>query len=230
MKKNDNETLNREESTFMRLWHNKRTHAAMVLGLWMIFLLFVIIISYVGGAFDNNEANSCQMPSNTITFKDYKEMQSELLKNNFSYVYEINYLDNKIVYKGERLLDKETGYRENSYETIKYYIDESGFYKVVMDELLALDKLFENVNESLIDLESLFEVLNAQSVTSEESEKTRAFTYKYIIDDVNYEVIVHTNIENITEIDINFTDNKYILKYDNINKIEELSFKPNEVN
>lgn len=225
---------NQEESKFMQLWHNKRTHAAMVLGLWGIFLLFVIIISYIGGEATQNEVNNNQntnqVEEEQKVFKDYIEMQSDLLKNNYEYEYIITVADSKVVYKGERIDATETGYRENSLETIKYYIDETGLYKVLMDELYAMDKLYENINESYIDLEYIFNEIKNMSVTTEEVEETRTYTYNYVIENINYEVIVTTNLDAITKIAIKFEDKQYELNYSKINELENLSFIPKEVN
>lgn len=226
------ENNNQEESKFMQLWHNKRTHAAMVLGLWMIFLLFVVIISFVGGEATQNEPinNNLQEETEEVVFEDYDKMQKELLKNNFEYEYIINNVDSKIIYKGEKLGVLETGYRETSEETIKYYVDESGLYKVVMDELDALDKLYENVVESYIDLEYIFNEINTKSRLEEVLENTRTYTYKYVVEGVNYEVVVTTDLKSIKNIDIKFEDKHYELKFSNINGIESLSFVPKEVN
>lgn len=232
MKKIDNGT--KEENKFMQLWHNKRTHAAMVLGLWMLFLLFVIIISFIGGEATKNEnnqnVNTPAIQEEVTEFKDYKEMQAELLKLNFEYEYSITNGNNKVVYKGEKIDNLETGYRETHEETIKYYIDETGLYKVQMDELYALDKLYENIFESLIDPEYIFNTINEQSYLTEESDNTRFYTYKFILDGINYEVVIYTDLENITQINVKFEDNLYELKYTNINQLENLSYIPKEAN
>jgi len=229
VKKIDN---NQEESKFMQLWHNKRTHAAMVLGLWMIFLLFVMIISFVGGEATQPEVNNNQdqQQEEKKIFKDYQLMQSELLEQNYIYEYIISVGDTKVIYKGEKIGVTETGYRENATETIKYYIDETGFYKVVMDELHSLDKLFENVIESYIDLEYIFNEINNQSVAGEENDETRTYTYKYNREGIDYEVVVTTDLNNINKLDIKFEDKYYELKFSNIKQVEKLSFAPKEVN
>ena len=74
-----------EENKFMKLWNNKRTHAALVLGMWGLFLLFVVIISFIGGeATQNNHNNEYQnkpVEEEKAVFKDYQVMQSELLNH-----------------------------------------------------------------------------------------------------------------------------------------------------
>jgi len=230
MKQSNN---NQEESKFMQLWHNKRTHAAMVLGLWMVFLLFVVIISFIGGESTKKEPannNTNNQVEEQKVFKDYEVMQQELLENNYAYEYIIHNGEEKVIYTGERIGLNEVGYRENSTETIKYYIDETGLYKVVMDELHAMDKLYENIIESYIELEYIFNEINNQSVISEELEDIRTFTYNYAVENINYVIVVTTNLEAITNIDIKFEDKHYELKYNNIKKIKNLSFEPKEVN
>lgn len=211
---------NEEESKIMQLWHNKRTHAVMVLGLWMIFLLFVMVIAFISG----ETTKTTPLPSETlkeeekVVFKDYKEMQNDILTNDYSYEYNITVGDYKVNYKGTKKGDVEEGYRENAEETIKYQIDATGLYKVLMDELHAYDKLFVNVNESFIDLKYIFELINNQSVTSEELEKTKVYSYSFILDEITYEMKVTTNTENIKEINIKFDDNEYKLMYNVLNE------------
>lgn len=230
MNKKDNKEI-KEESKFMQLWHNKRTHAAMVLGMWMIFLLFVIIICFTGGKTQNNNLNNpTDGELEVVEFKDYSLMQADLLKNNFKYEYNIKIGDYNVIYRGERLDLQETGYRENSTETIKYYIDETGLYTVLMDELVANDRLFENVNESLIDLEYIFGLIKDKTVVSEEVEGIRTFKYNFIVEEVAYEILVKTDLEYITNIEIIVEDKNYKLFFTDVNKIEKLSYEPKEVN
>ncbi len=227
-KKSDNNDM-QEESKFMQLWHNKRTHAAMVLGLWMIFLAFVMLIAFLGG--EANPNTNLNTPTNQEQeaekeFKDYALMQEEILKNNFKYEYNIKIGEYQVIYKGEKLGATETGYRENASETIKYYIDETGFYKVVMDELDALDKLFENLNESYIDLEYIFELIKDKTVVTETLEETRSYTYNFDLEEVSYEIKVETDLTNITNITISFEEKEYNLKYMNIGELDSLSYVP----
>ena len=131
-----------KESKFMQLWHNKRTHAAMVLGLWMIFLLFVMIISFVGGEATQPEVNNNQdqQQEEKKIFKDYQLMQSELLEHNYIYEYIISVGGSKVIYKGEKIGVTETGYRENATETI--IIPEEGL--VLEPNKLYLGKTVEH--------------------------------------------------------------------------------------
>lgn len=216
MNKKDN---NIEENRFMELWHNKRTHAAMVLGLWLIFLLFVMIISFIGGkATKTPESNIpvTEEKEETPTFKNYEVMQKELINSNFSYVYTINIGDYKVVYRGEKTNNLDTGYKETAEETIKYQVDETGLYKVVMDELNAYDRLYENLNESLLDLEYIFETVKDKPVLTEELGDTRNYTYKFTLEEIEYEIIVSTNLENITKISVKYEDKLYDLNYTEI--------------
>lgn len=225
---------NEEESKFMQLWHNKRTHAAMVLGMWMVFLLFVIIISFVGGkskpSSNLNNNNNYEQKEEVITFKDYSLMQDDLLKNNYKYEYNIKIGDYEVIYKGEKLGVKETGYRENSIETIKYYIDETGLYTVVMNSLNSNDRLYENLNESLIDLESIFELVKDKTVITEEMESSRTYKYIFTLEDINYNIVITTNTEYIENINISLDDKIYDFKFMEINKLQKLSYEPIEVN
>jgi len=221
-----------EENKFMKLWNNKRTHAALVLGMWGLFLLFVVIISFIGGeATQNNHNNEYQnkpVEEEKAVFKDYQVMQSELLNSDYNYEYVITSGENKIIYKGTKTSINEVGYRETATETIKYQIDDTGFYKVLMDELHAYDKLFENVNESYIDLEYIFNEINNQSVASEIVEENRTFKYNYMIEDITYDVVVTTDLNNINKIEVRFDNNYYELKYSEIAKTNEIGV--NEVN
>jgi len=224
-KKKDDEPENIEsveENTFMKLWHNKRTHAAMVLGLWMVFLIFVMLIAFIGGeAKESLPQNNIEQQKEQIVFKDYTEMQNNLLKKNYSYEYNIKTGEYQVIYKGEINNNIDKGYRENLNGTIKYQVDETGLYEVVMDSLNSYDKLYENIVEDYIDVTKILELVKDKTVTKEETEKVRTYTYNFELDSILYEIKVITNTEEITDITIKYENNEYLLKYNNINKPEE---------
>lgn len=205
-------------------WQTEKGKAAIKLGLWGIFIIILIIFVLFSrkDETDINTENTNQTPieDNNSDFLSYEDMQSHLLNNNYEYVFTINTLNGKYVYSGVKSGDKEIGFKEDQNEIIKYYIDSTGTYRVYIDRVETIDNLYQNIDNSYLDMEVLFENLNNYLYTEDIESNVRTITY----DKEGYQVVVNTDKENITNIIIFADSVTYELDFTKIGECATIEF------
>lgn len=210
-------------------WQSEKGKAAIKLGLWMIFIIILIVIVIFSERNNvSDDINNIDTPTDGNTevetpvyeFVNYREMQDKLLENNYEYVYTISNLDSKYIYSGMKSDGKEIGYREDANGIIKYYIDETGTYQVNLDNALLIDTLYQNVDASYLDIYMLFENLSEYLYSIDKNEGLRTITY----DKDGYQVSVLTDTENIKSITIVVDTTTYELEFNKIGECEGIDF------
>ena len=148
-----------------KCWENKRTHALMVLILWMVALSLLMGLTAL--------LNQFSAPKNKIETKDeetisYDEIWKNLLNANYEFQYVVTLEDEKIEYNGKVEGKKISGYRENKEGILKYEIEDDISYELVMGERKPLETLYENVNKDYFSLDSLYVLLKDTPVEEED--------------------------------------------------------------
>ncbi len=187
------------ESTFSKLWNNKRTHALMVLGVWFIFFFVIILLM--------NGLSSNQRPKEIIPLET---KWIELKKNNYSFVYRISINNEISIYSGEQNDKIVMGLKDTNSGTMKYYIDDNIYYKVLLDNYEVIDNVYENVDINLINVNYIYDLIK------DISENKIGNVTTYNLD--NYSIEVTENDEIITNIKINLDESIYDLTFGNIGK------------
>lgn len=195
------------DNTFVKLWENKRYHALICLGLWLIFFLFVFLIVVI--PYNNTLKN---LPKNNeneniITFNDMKE---KLLNSEYDYKYTINTSLGKTVYTGNKTKGNDTGYRENSEGLIKYEINNEGIFQINMDEKVPLENLYLDLNENYLDIQKIYDL--TLNLTENVNEDQNEISYE----NENIRIIFKINEQNILSINIKDNNDDYLLEFDNI--------------
>ena len=195
------------DKTFVKLWENKRYHALICLGLWLIFFLFVFLIVVI--PYNNTLKN---LPKNNeneniITFNDMKE---KLLNSEYDYKYTINTSLGKTVYTGNKTKENDTGYRENSEGLIKYEINNEGIFQINMDEKVPLENLYLDLNENYLDIQKIYDL--TLNLTENVNEDQNEISYE----NENIRIIFKINEQNILSINIKDNNGDYLLEFDNI--------------
>lgn len=195
------------DNTFIKLWENKRYHALICLGLWLIFFLFVFLIVVIpyNNAFKNLPKNNEN--ENITTFIDMKE---KLLNSEYDYKYTIYTTLGKTVYTGNKTKEKDTGYRENSEGLIKYEINNEGIFQINMDEEVPLENLYLDLNENYLDIQKIYDL--TKDLIENVNEEQNEISYEK----ENIGIIFKINEQNILSINIKDNNNDYLLEFDNI--------------
>lgn len=207
-------------------WQTEKGKATIKLVLWMIFIIILIIIVLVSERdsinlpVENNQTPTDEVETENYDFTNYNDMLNDLLLGNFEYTYTITSENSKYIYTGWKNESKEIGFKEDATGVIKYFIDSTGTYKVNLDTIEVIDYLYNGIDTSYLDLELLFENLSEYLYSIEKNEDMRTINY----DKEGYQVIVTTNIENITNITITTDTATYDLEFTNIGECATIDF------
>ena len=206
-------------------WQTEKGKATIKLGLWMVFIAILIVVVLVSERDSINlPVEDDSTPSETETenyeFVNYSDMLDKLLLGNYEYSYNITNETGKYIYTGWKNENKEIGFKEDSTGVIKYYIDDSGTYKVNMDTLEVIDYLYNGVDTSYLDLELLFGNLNEFLYSVTKNEDMRTITY----DKSGYQVEVMTDTRDITNITISTDTTTYDLNFTKIGECDTIDF------
>lgn len=195
-----------EQNSF---WQTERGKAIVKLGLWLVFILALIIFALVNKN-DNtiNKENEETEEKEVYEFKKYDEMIESLLDSNYEFNYDIVINDINYLFNGTKCNNEVLGYKESNMGIIKYYISDNT-YQVVLKELVPIENLYENIDINYLDLNILFNNLNEYLYNIEKNDNKRTITYKKD----GYQVEVITNLDNITNINITVDNNTYNLSY-----------------
>ena len=206
-------------------WQTEKGKATIKLGLWMVFIAILIVVVLVSERDSINlPVEDDSTPSETETenyeFVNYSDMLDKLLLGNYEYSYTITNETGKYIYTGWKNENKEIGFKEDSTGVIKYYIDDSGTYKVNMDTLEVIDYLYNGVDTSYLDLELLFGNLNEFLYSVTKNEDMRTITY----DKSGYQVEVMSDTSDITNITITTDTTTYDLNFTKIGECDTIDF------
>lgn len=195
-----------EQNSF---WQTERGKSLIKLGLWLIFILAIIIFAYTNKNDEtvNNENKEIE-EKETYEFKKYDEMIDSLLNSNYEFNYDIVIDDNNYLFNGTKCNNEVLGYKESNMGIVKYYISDNT-YQVILKDLVPIENLYENIDTNYLDLNILFNNLNEYLYNIKKNEDTRVITYKK----EGYQVKVTTNLDNVTNINIVVDNNTYNLSY-----------------
>lgn len=165
----------------LKMWKDKmkatpRGKAILKLIYWVIFfaLLFIFIlltssIKVNKKEIENNNINIDSLEENNLDEnitvpKTIKDMEQDLINKSFKYTYDIRILDNSYLFEGTKYMTYEVGYKNYTYngnfEVIKYYIDDSGIYKINGKEKVLINDFYQGINAEFLDLNNLFAKIN----------------------------------------------------------------------
>jgi len=146
----------------------------------------------------------------TTTAPDkYNDKQKALLTNKHAVNYVINI--NNLEYKINGTIEDNilSGYFETPNGIKKILFKDNNLYELNNEEEILLET---EINKNLIDLEYILNLIKQNSAIISDKEETKTYTYN--IDNLGLNIIVTTNEENITQINIKESINTYILNFD----------------
>lgn len=192
-------------------WKVPKYKAAIKLGIYVFVMLIICIILSIGTRMGSNAPQN--NPPIEEKTKTYLELKEELLQGNYEYKYIVTKNEDKIFFSGLCTNHICTGYKETKKENIKYTIEGSNFYKIVLDEKEIYDGLYDGLEAQYLNVNSLFELVNSLEVIK--GLKDEYFTYYYVMDSSN--ITIYYDKNNISKVEINTSDSNYLLEFTNIN-------------
>ena len=141
-------------------WSTTQGKATIKFAAWMVFIIVLIVVFAINGDNNPNEnKNNNTNKEETLTFKNYEEMQNDLLNGCYSYNFRVVSEDNKIIYSGILSATGDIGYKENNEgislynTTISEYVKETeNGIKLNTSTFVNSDKILDNLTITNIQL------------------------------------------------------------------------------
>lgn len=204
-------------------FETKEGKATIKFAAWMIFIVILIIVFAING---NNEQKNDTKENNNVkekisSFKNYEEMVSDLLKSCYNYNFKVTSLENIVIYNGTISNNEDIGYKETSEEIIKYAIIDGITSRIVLDKTTEITNLYDEEDKAFLNIENLFNNLKNYLYSVNKNETKREINYNKD----GYQVLVKTNLENITEILITNATKTYELQFTNVSICDNITNK-----
>lgn len=204
-------------------FETKEGKATIKFAAWMIFIVILIIVFAING---NNEQKNDTKENNNVkeeisSFKNYEEMVSDLLKSCYNYNFKVTSLENIVIYNGNISNNEDIGYKETSEEIIKYAIIDGITSRIVLDKTTEITNLYDEEDKAFLNIENLFNNLKNYLYSVNKNETKREINYNKD----GYQVLVKTNLENITEILITNATKTYELQFTNVSICDNITNK-----
>lgn len=192
-------------------WKNPRKKAGIKLLGYLIFFLIFILLGLISGGINsvNKKDNSHTTTTKTNIKEDkYKKKQEDLLTNKYAINYVINI--NNIEYKINGTINNNyvEGYLEFEEDIKKIVIKEGNIFEIKNNEEILLEL---DIYKNLIDLKYIINLIKQNSALIEDNSISKKYTYN--IND-NIKIIVETDEDIITKINISEESNVYSLSFD----------------
>lgn len=185
------------------IWANKRYRSMIILGLWIIFIVFIFILSSFSRSTTQSDTENNNKVNKEVNIKEVINLYLSPF-NVVSYEMVITENEDKTLIEGDHLNKKYSGYLTNSNEVINYRCENQVCYKTFVGYEEQIDTyLFEGVKDPLY-VTNLADKL----VLKENTDDKKAFLYTETnLDETKeYLVILEKNADEneyqITEIKI----------------------------
>lgn len=207
------------KDSFISIFQNKRLRSLIFLIFWLIFI-FIVIFRYaipynkiLNEYQNNNSENQDMVEEEPMLFEDLK---NSLLRYNFKYVYTVSEGENKVIYNGTMMGNETVGYKESELGIQKYYVRGTQIYEMVVGENVLVEDKTTNVYDGFLSVDKIMEKIEVLEYTQNNNE------YNFQTDDFYVKMVV--NDDNITKIEIEVSNIKYLLEFSNINEVTELNY------
>ncbi len=208
-KENKKEQLKELYSKFKIAWADPRKKAGIKLLGYLIFFIILLLFASITSHMNKYTSSNTKTTTTTTVQDKYNDKQKKLLTNKYSINYVINI--NNIEYKINDNIENNiiNGYFETPNGIKKIVFKENNLYEVNNEQEILLES---EINKNLIVLEYILNLIKQNSAIISDKEETKTYTYN--IDNLGLNIIVNTNDENITQINIKESINAYILNFD----------------
>ncbi|MBQ8902472.1 MAG: hypothetical protein IJY87_05385 [Bacilli bacterium] len=199
--------------------------AIVKLGLWLIFIAVLMIIARFGGTIENTDVEKPQdeIKENESNNKKSYEHKLKELVNNYAYTYEIKVGNDIYTYIGNKMIDesyiKESGYiRKNNEQLYNYFIDNGYSYQVNNGGLDKVDTIYDvKIDANYLDVSQIKSMIHGKEYVIENENN-----YIYNLD--AKKIIIVTNEESVTNIEVIIGEDYYKLEISGIGLVKEIKY------
>ena len=232
-KKIENEVNNNEEENKLKeLWSDPKGQAGVKLGLWLIFILAVIVYARIANnsssAVKDNNTNNIKSEINkveeSVNNNKSKISLSGIKKGNYSFVNEIiltkNNVENKYYYNGKKTKDKMLFNKIYNETPVLYKMDDNLYYKNENDiyNLTTKEEIYDVVKEEDINMDNIIKLIEKgqEEYTTTHNDGKILISYKTYLKDI----IENNNSEDYVSIVLTRDDDTYTFEIDYTNLIK----------
>lgn len=209
---------------FKKCWENQRSHALIVLMIWIVFLTILMGMVSITNLLIGDKSPETNMvekkseaeESTSKMIKSYYDKLHHLMTSDYEFIYSIMKNREKIKFEGIKLSSTIVGYKQDALGIVKYKIENKKIYQILIDNVIEITNLYEDIDASLLDLNYIIGLLDQvaeNDVIITEEELITKHAYNLTQDEEELEIIVVENEENIEEIQINRNNEVYQLQY-----------------
>ncbi len=195
---------NPDDPWVVKTWNTPRGRAALKLSMYGIFVFLILLLI----AFKSDKSPKVYKTTYTSYKKDYSAKIAELKENNYSFKYTVT-IDNKTtLFYGNKLLNLESGYKEDEVGIIKYLKENDKIYKVGLSDKEEITNLYENINVNYLNANYVLGLIK------QETQDNPVYNLP-----TGEEIRISDDNAHITSITIKNENSLYKLEYSNIGKI-----------
>ena len=212
--KNNKENSKKEQvkelySKFKTAWADPRKKAGIKLLGYLIFFIILLLFASITSHMNKYKSSTNKTTTTTIEPDKYNDKQKALLTNKHAINYVINI--NNIEYKINGTIENNilNGYFETPNGIKKIVFKENNLCEINNEQEVLLES---EINKNLIDLEYIIKLIKQNSAIISDNKETKTYTYN--INNLGLNIVVSTNEETITQINIKESINTYILNFD----------------
>lgn len=181
-----------DKETLKKYWKNPRTHALMVLIIWIVSLgLLMGIVSIL------NELTPHQKRETTKTEekqqkKSIKEKLQDLRSDELLMSFRVTAKENTFKYEGTEQNSVVNGYKEDKNGIKKYRIENEKIYEIVLDQATKIDTIYEEIIIDFLDRQKLISLLlknEEESIIDNKESSTYEYNLFYKEENVKINVV-----------------------------------------
>lgn len=208
-KENKKEQIKELYSKFKTAWADPRKKAGIKLLAYLIFFIILLLFASITSHLNKYKSTTNKTTTTTTVQDKYNDKQNDLLTNKHNVLYVININNNEYKIEGTIENNKLVAFFDTPNGIKRILLEDDILYEINKDEKIVLET---ELNKNLINLEYIINLIKQNSAII--SDKDNEKTYTYNINSLGLNIIVTTNEDSITKINITETTNTYILNFD----------------
>lgn len=203
-----------DKETLKKYWKNPRTHALMVLIIWIVSLGLLMGIVTILNELTPQQKGKTPKTEEKQQKKSLEEKLQDLRSDEFLMSFRVTAKENTFKYEGTKQNGVVNGYKEDKNGIKKYRIEQDKIYEIVLDQATEIDTIYEEIIPEFLDRQTLISLLlenEEESIIDNKENST--YEYKLFYKEENVKINVVETKESIETITIESENAEYQLTF-----------------
>lgn len=191
-----------DKETLKKYWKNPRTHALMVLIIWIVSLGALMGIVAIMSALSPNQKIESPAVEENKKGISYEEKLQNLLSDDYLMTFLVTTKDGTLKYEGTEQSEIVNGYKEDANGIKKFRMEKDTFYEVILDQTTEIESIYEEITEEFLDRNTLVSLLlktEEEGITDNKESSTHDYNLLFKEENIKISVIeTKESIETIT--------------------------------